>query len=70
MFKQIKRFGAVVPVALLSVVGGSAHAALAAAVTDAIDAAETDMLALYAALTAAGVLIWVGRLVYRHFTVR
>jgi hypothetical protein len=48
----------------------SAHAALDAAVTTAVTTAQTDLLALYGALTAAGVAIWVGRLIYRKFTVR
>lgn len=46
------------------------HAALDAAVTTAIDTAETDVLALLTALTAAGVAIWVGRIIYNKFRVR
>lgn len=48
----------------------SSHAALSTEVTTAITTAQTDLLALYAALTAAGVVIWVGRLIYRKFVVR
>lgn len=47
-----------------------AHAALAEGVTDGITAAQTDLVALYTALTAAGVVIFVARIVYRKFTVR
>lgn len=47
-----------------------AHAALDTAVTTAITTAQTDILALLTALTGAGVAIWVGRLIYRKFTVR
>lgn len=57
-------------IAMLFGLMNSAHAALGADVTAAITTAQTDLLALYAALTAAGVLIWVGRLIYRKFTVR
>lgn len=49
---------------------GSANAALDTAVTAAITTAQTDLLALYAALTTAGVAIWIGRLIYRKFTVK
>ena len=49
---------------------GSANAALDAAVTTAITSAQGDLLALYGALTAAGVAIWIGRLIYRKFTVK
>jgi len=61
-------------VALLVTLGGmsaqSAHAALDAAVTTAITTAQTDVLALLTALTAAGVAIWVGRIIYNKFRVR
>jgi hypothetical protein len=53
--------------ALLAGVVGSANAALDAAVTTAITTAQTDMLALFGALTAAGVAIWVGKLIYNKF---
>ena len=46
---------------------GSANAALDAAVTAAITTAQTDLLALFSALTAAGVAIWVGKLIYNRF---
>ena len=57
-------------VSIGAVIAGSAHAALPEAVTTSITTAQTDLVALYAALTAAGVIIWVGRLIYRKFTVR
>ena len=60
---------AAVPAALGASMG-SALAALPADVTTAIDAAETDLLALYAALTVVGATIWVARLIYRHFRPR
>ena len=44
-----------------------AHAALDAAVTTAITTAQTDLLALLSALTAAGVVVWVARLIYARF---
>lgn len=47
-----------------------AHAALDEAVTTAITTAKTDLLALLAALTTAGVAIWVGRLIYNKFRVK
>lgn len=47
-----------------------AHAALDAAVTTAITTAQTDLLALFSALTAAGVAIWVGRMIYNKFRVK
>lgn len=49
---------------------GSAHAALPEGVTTAITTAQTDLLALFSALTAAGVAIWVGRVIYNKFKVR
>jgi len=58
-----------VPVGALSVVG-MANAALDTAVTAAITAAQTDLLALFAALTTAGAAIWVARLIYKRFSVR
>lgn len=48
----------------------SAHAALDANVSTAITTAQADLLSLYAALTGAGVVIWVARLIYRHFRPR
>ena len=48
----------------------ASHAALDTAVTTAITTAQTDILSLLTALTGAGVAIWVGRLIYRKFTVR
>jgi hypothetical protein len=59
-------------VAVASMVAGGmtamqAHAALDAAVTTAITAAQTDLLALLGALTAAGLAIWVASLIYRKF---
>lgn len=54
---------------MLAVVG-PAHAELPAAVTTAVTTAQTDMVALYTALTGAGVVIWVGRLIYNRFRVK
>lgn len=65
--KMLKKLAAVAAPAGLV---GSAHAALSTEVTTAITTAQTDLLALYAALTGAGVAIWVGRLIYRKFVVR
>lgn len=47
-----------------------AHAALDAAISTAITGAQTDLLSLMGALTAAGVAIWVGRVIYNHFRVK
>lgn len=44
-----------------------AHAALDAAVTTAITAAQTDLTALYGALTTAGAALFVLRIIYRRF---
>lgn len=46
---------------------GSAMAALPEAVTTAVTTAQTDLLALFGALTTAGVAIWVGKLIYNRF---
>jgi hypothetical protein len=54
----------------LSAAAMSANAALDTAVTTAITTAQTDLIALYTALTGAGVVIWVARLIYRKFSVR
>lgn len=70
MKKQQKfvRLAAISAAAAASI--GSANAALDTAVTAAITTAQTDLLALYAALTTAGVAIWIGRLIYRKFSVK
>jgi hypothetical protein len=47
-----------------------AHAALDEAVTTAINLATTNMGLLYSALTAAGVTIWVARMISARFKVR
>jgi len=47
-----------------------AFAAVDSAVTTAITAAQTDLLAVLAALTTAGAAIWVARLIYNKFRVR
>lgn len=72
LFKQARKYGAriVAGGAATGGIVGSAHAALGTEVTTAITTAQNDLLALYAALTAAGVAIWVGRLIYRKFVVR
>ena len=57
-------------VALGALTAQQAHAALDSAVTTAITAAQTDLLALLAALTTAGVAIWVARLIYNKFRVK
>lgn len=56
--------------AVAALAAGSANAALDTAVTTAITTAQTDLIALYTALTGAGVVIWVARLIYRKFSVR
>jgi hypothetical protein len=56
--------------AAASLVTLPAHAALDAAVTTAITTAQTDLLALFSALTAAGVVIWVGKMIYSKFRVK
>jgi len=57
-----------VPAALLAFV--PAHAALPDGVASAITTAQTDILALLAALIGAGVAIWVVRLIARRFSVK
>lgn len=59
---------AVTPAALMAAM--PAHAALDASISTAITGAQTDLLALLGALTAAGVAIWVGRVIYNHFRVK
>ena len=56
--------------AVVAVASIPAHAALDAAVTTAITTAQTDLLALLSALTAAGVVVWVARLIYARFRVK
>lgn len=65
----MKKLFALVPVAVLAV-SQSAHAALSTEVTSAITTAQGDMIALFGALTTAGVAIWVARLIYRKFAVK
>lgn len=47
-----------------------AHAALDVAVTTGITEAQTNLLAVYSALTTAGIAIWVGKVIYNKFRVR
>jgi len=56
--------------ALVAGAVSSAHAELPTAVTGAITSAQTDMLALFSALTVAGAAIWVARLIYKRFSVK
>lgn len=53
--------------AFVAAATGSAMAALPEAVTTAVTTAQTDLLALFGALTTAGVAIWVGKLIYNRF---
>ena len=59
-----------VPAAVLASLPVASFAALPEAVTTAITTTQTDVLALLAALTVAGAAIWVGRIIYRYFTVK
>jgi hypothetical protein len=70
MFNKLKSYAVVAASAGSFLAAGSAHAALPTEVTAAITAAQTDLLALFAALTVAGAAIWVGRLIYRKFSIR
>lgn len=63
----MKKFALLAPLAASF---GAAHAALPEGVTTAITTAQTDMVALFAALTATGVVIWVARVIYNKFKVR
>lgn len=64
----MKKLALLAPVALL--VSQAANAALSTEVTTAITTAQGDLIALFGALTTAGVAIWVARLIYRKFAVR
>lgn len=68
MYKLVARPAAAS--ALLLSLLGSAHAALPAGVETAIEGVQTDLLALLAALTTAGIAIWVGTVIYRRFKVK
>jgi hypothetical protein len=69
---MFKKYTAGLLMAVLSMIAmvSPAHAALDAAITTAITAAQTDLLALLTALTVAGAAIWVGRVIYAHFRVK
>jgi len=62
------RLGIVQAAALAA--AGSAHAELATVVTGGITTSQTDLVALFGALTAAGIAVWVARVVYNHFRVK
>lgn len=66
---HLKALGATVAVSAM-MVPHMAHAALDEAVTTGITAAKTDLIAVYAALTTAGVAVFVGRVIYRLFKLR
>lgn len=57
-----------VPLSLVAMV--PAHAALSTDVTTAITTAQTDLVALLTALTAAGTVVFVARAIYRYFKLR
>lgn len=69
MSKKLGSRLALVP-AFVAATGGVAHAALDVAVTTGITTAQTDLLALLAALTTAGIAVFVGRVIYRYFKLR
>lgn len=54
-------FGAAVPMA---------HAALPEGVTTAITTAQGDLVSLLTALTSAGLVVFVARVIYRYFKLR
>ena len=56
--------------ASMAAAAGASHAALSTDVTTAITTAQGDMVALYGALTTAGVAIWIVRLIARRFSVK
>ncbi len=66
----MKKLLAFAPVAAVAALGQSAHAALPTEVTTAITNAQADLIALFGALTAAGVAIWLARVIYRKFSVK
>lgn len=49
---------------------GAAHAALPTEVTTGITTAQTDIVAMLGALTAAGIAIWVVAVIYNKFRVK
>lgn len=53
-----------------AIAASSANAELATAVTAGITAAQTDLTALYGALTTAGVAVFVAAIIYRKFRLR
>ncbi len=55
------------PVAVLA---SQAHAALPEAVTAGITTASGDLVALFGALTTAGIAVFVARVIYNKFKVR
>lgn len=65
--KTVRILGAVTLAALST---GAAFAEVPAEVTAAIASAKTDLLSLLAGLTAAGVAIWVGSVLYNRFRVK
>lgn len=72
-FRAIKRYGAKVlaPVgAGVLLMSTQAHAALDESVATGITAAQTDLVALYGLLTAAGIACFVAAVVYRKFKLR
>ena len=64
---QSLRIAAVSAAAALAM---NANAALSTDVTTAITTAQTDLVALLTALTAAGTVVFVARAIYRYFKLR
>lgn len=61
------RLAQIVAGASVALVPMLSHAALDAAVTTAITAAQTDLTSLYGALTTAGAALFVLRIIYKRF---
>lgn len=66
---RFSRFLAPVGVAFLAL-STQVHAALPAAVTTAVENAETDMTELITTLIGAGAVLWVLNIIYRRFAIR
>lgn len=66
----MKTKNVLIAAAVAALFTGAAMAEVPAEVTAAIASAKTDLLSLLAGLTAAGVAIWVGSVLYNRFRVK
>lgn len=70
VFSRMKAVLFAFAMAIAGLLPAVSHAALDAAVTTGIITAQIDLVALLSAMTAAGIVVFVARIIYRYFKLR